>query len=198
MEDLTFKELGTVRKDEDFAYAPIIVHDNKLDQDFTLELKMKQKDDGTWQVMSISNLGDFLQEEIKQRRELRIKQLAEIVAIKNPVAESVGTDRQGTVRSIKIMADVEFHSEKPVKEISGRVFIKNGDKKVHAPFDRMVRPNVNARINLFYKYDPFVKKSDVVEDKKTYDVEVELHKITFTDGTSLSIDDDPDDEADEE
>ena len=58
----SFKGVTYTKDDGDFSLVGITIEDSQLKKDFTLELKMRQLDDGTWQILEISNLKEYLLE----------------------------------------------------------------------------------------------------------------------------------------
>ena len=61
-DSLTFKKIGSTRKDGDFCIADVIFTNEKLGKDVTLSFKMKKLEDGTWQILQIVNLKDYLKD----------------------------------------------------------------------------------------------------------------------------------------
>ena len=45
------------------------MHDGQLNKDFTLDAKMEQLGDGTWKIVELSNLSEYLREVYKAAKE---------------------------------------------------------------------------------------------------------------------------------
>ncbi len=67
---LEFKGYGTTRSEDGFDIVPLNLHDKELNTDFTVELKVRQLDDGTWQIVDLPNLPQVL-EQLDQARKAK-------------------------------------------------------------------------------------------------------------------------------
>lgn len=56
---ITFKGIKSTEKDGKVAVVTLQIHDAQADSDFDIKLNMRELDDGTWQVVEISNLVEF-------------------------------------------------------------------------------------------------------------------------------------------
>ena len=65
--NLEYKKVAFTEKDGKTATVGIELFDKELQQSFTLQLKMRELADGTWQLMDIANFKDFLKEREKAK-----------------------------------------------------------------------------------------------------------------------------------
>ena len=59
IDDLTFKDIGSVKENGDSAVVPVTFTSKSLNQDFTFEIAMEKKD-GNWKAVKVNNFKDFL------------------------------------------------------------------------------------------------------------------------------------------
>ena len=58
----SFKGIEYTKKDGKTAIVGIKINEPSLEKDYILDIKMRELDDGTWQIVEISNLKDYLTE----------------------------------------------------------------------------------------------------------------------------------------
>lgn len=59
---LTLKDVTETEKADGLASVGLKFHSVKLNHDFIILIKMRQLQDGTWEVVSIENLKEYLKE----------------------------------------------------------------------------------------------------------------------------------------
>ena len=59
---LTLKDVTETEKADGLASVGLKFHSVKLNHDFIIRIKMRQLQDGTWEVVSIENLKEYLKE----------------------------------------------------------------------------------------------------------------------------------------
>jgi hypothetical protein len=75
LKDTKFKGIAYTKKaDNGIATVGIILTDNDLGKDFTLDIKMRQLKDGTWQIIELSNLKEYIKE-VEQARKAKSAEL---------------------------------------------------------------------------------------------------------------------------
>jgi len=75
LKDTKFKGIAYTKKaDKGIATVGIILTDNDLGKDFTLDIKMRQLKDGTWQIIELSNLKEYIKE-VEQARNAKAAEL---------------------------------------------------------------------------------------------------------------------------
>lgn len=124
MDRLKLKDISIKTKNDKEAVASVVLHNDELDKDFTLDILMQPGQEGYWRVTRISNLADFIVELDKARdasREERNKPML---------------DRMGRAFSI---------SDK-------RLTLSSNTKEPRLDIDFNLRNNTGKNINRFY-YD---------------------------------------------
>ena len=87
--DNVVRDVSTVSQEGKAAIVAITLHNSKLDRDFKLNVTMNELDDGTWKLIEVANLTDFLIEVDKAEKE----KLAEL---NKPIIEELNKSLQIT------------------------------------------------------------------------------------------------------
>lgn len=82
IDDSTFRDASVASSDGNEAIVAIKVHNNKIDKDFDLKVKMSKLDDGTWKVKELTNLVDFM-------LEVDAATKAKIAELNKPIQEKI-------------------------------------------------------------------------------------------------------------
>ena len=96
--DNVVKDVSTISQEGKAATVAITLHNAKLDRDFKLNVTMNELDDGTWKLIEIANLTDFLVEVDKAEKE----KLAEL---NKPIAEELNKSLQITGGQMNLRND---------------------------------------------------------------------------------------------
>lgn len=171
IDKLTFKRVGDSRDEDGFRITGIVFEDKQLGKEFTLEVKMKQLDDGTWQVLKIANLKQYIQEEEKARKE----KLAEI---NQPIRDEIDKEvevgpvnatilNKGSVWNefVNIKANLTLNSDKAIAQINGTAYITSNDgKSIKVPIEKKIGQTANQKTMLSIKHDlnPFISSDDKI------------------------------------
>lgn len=67
--DLEYSGVKSTQIDGNIAIVTLTLHDKKVDKDFDLKIKMRSIDNGEWQVVEVTNLIEFMQEQEKATQE---------------------------------------------------------------------------------------------------------------------------------
>lgn len=200
IDKLTFKRVGDSRDEDGFRITGIVFEDKQLGKEFTLEVKMKQLDDGTWQVLKIANLKQYIQDEEKARKE----KLAEL---NQPIRDEINKEVEvGPVNativnkdfvwnaSINIKTTITLNSDKAIAQLNGNAYIVSSDgKSIKVPIEKKLGQNANQKLNLSVKHDlnPFISGDDKIikNGLSDYKISISIDKITYADGDVLKIKD---------
>lgn len=77
LKNSSFRGIAYTRKDGKTATVGLKVFENEANKEFILDIKMREIDDGTWQVAEISNLKDYISGVEKAKNELVRKYIEE-------------------------------------------------------------------------------------------------------------------------
>ncbi len=201
IEDAAIKNISTVSKENQEAVVSVVFHDNKLDKDFELKLKMTALDDGTWKVKEITNLTDYLVEEDKAEKaklaELNkpIKEeLEKAVTIQNgPLTVESDGNPYFASHTAKFHASFKNNSGKEISEFTVKVSILDNENRVRSqdvehvsnkplPSGQTMTLDSNQRLNPFMDPD-----KDMISRPKNFKKVAELTEIKYSDGQEIKL-----------
>ena len=197
-DNISFKGIGDLRKEGDFSVVGVIFSDKQLGKDFTIELKMLQLDDGTWKILQISNMKEYL----KAIEDAKKEKLAEInkplqseidsrISLQAPVAEIVNRDSWGFSQAIQLSIPANINSDKRIAHIAGTVKITTNEGKTFAvPYEKDLNSiNGNTTIAMQYDLNPFLSRDNkmIKEGINGYSFEVTVSKVVFADNSSIEL-----------
>lgn len=197
-EHSTLKGISYTKKEGDFSIVGVTIADQQLGRDFTLDIKMRQLDDGTWQVLEIANLKDYL----KAAEEARKEKLAEInqpiqaeidacVSLQPVKGQIVNGDAWGFSKHLRITAPAVFNSDKKISKVAGEISWKDHDGKVvSSPFELdagMTKGNKNLIVSK--DLNPFISGEAKLmkQGLSQYTFEMKLTKLSYEDGSTLEL-----------
>lgn len=197
-DNVTFKGIGDLRKEGDFSVVGVIFSDKKLGKDFTIELKMLQLDDGTWKILQISNMKEYL----KAIEDAKKAKLAEInkplqseidsrISLQPPTARIVNKDAWGFSQAIQLSIPATINSDKQIVHIAGTVKVttKEGNSFA-APYEKdLSSMNGNTTIGIQYDLNPFISRESkmIKEGINGYSFEVTVSKLVYADNSSIEL-----------
>ena len=194
----SFKGVAYTKDDGDFSLVGITIEDSQLKRDFTLELRMRQLDDGTWQILEISNLKDYLLDLDKARKE----KLAEVnkpiqdeidrrVSVKNAKAGIVQADPFGFSQKLRVSLSVSVNSDKAIASFNGNIFLKAPDgKQTKIPFEfKSALKSGEQVVSIDKDLNPFIggEAKLAKANLSQYSITTQLTKLAYTDGTTLEL-----------
>lgn len=195
---MTYKGIQSTKKDGNFNIATVAFHDSQLDKDFNLDLKMRQLDDGTWQIVQVANLKEYLLEEDKAKK-------AKLAEINAPIQEKLNEyiaagaitlkvqpkDAWGFSYALALNVPMTVHSDKALSKVQGQFEIVSQDNKpFYIPFTLNWNIKEGSKTISFTKdLNPFISseakwiKADLSKAKAT----IHIKGIIFADGSKLEI-----------
>ncbi len=204
-----FVKIDSVETHGKQAVAYVILKQNKLDKEITLELEMTQLSDGTWEIMSLANAEDIGEElyEIAQAKLAEINkptQEAIDAAVKigevKPTLRRMGRNAYSplyTYLQVNIAVTV---GEKSVSTIEGDIVFEGiGSNKNEVLRVPAVLKNTNIAMTnttrTYYYSDRLVEDSDMYEKLRAAnmnnfnDVKMsfKVKRVEFADGTELAL-----------
>ena len=194
----SFKGVTYTKDDGDFSLVGITIEASQLKKDFTLELKMRQLDDGTWQILEISNLKEYLLELDKARKE-KLSEVnkpiqAEIdqrLSIKNAKAGIVQADPFGFSQKLRVNLSISVNSDKAIASFSGNIFLKSPDgKQTKIPFEsKRSLKSGDQSISIDKDLNPFIggEAKLAKANLSQYSITPQITKLAYADGTTLEL-----------
>ena len=200
--------------DGNIAIVTLSLRDTKVDKEFDLKIKMRAIDNGEWQVVEVTNLIEFMQEQEKAEQE----KLAEINApvqkemdaafdVSNRIAGSI-VSQNSFFPSHYIRFQIGYTLPTPDKKVSsvmGYLNVKDKDGKTAVTLPVQIN-NIDKNYTAAdYTTDkiwtfesesedslnPFIDKEKKVytDGLNNYTLEFTIHKMTFADGKVLELQD---------
>ena len=198
--NVTFKTVKETKIEGNIAYVDVLIHQNQVDEDFTLQLKMRKLQDETWCIVGITNIHEFLTEISKMKAEkLAVlnkplsKKIQEQVAISSEKFEHQKNNRYGASYAFSYTPAVEFKQGKQVAEFVGQVDVynKNKDKVFSQKFVNAGPFPVNTKQEFHFSWplNPFVPSEKELINTSDSDltIKAEIIRVTFTDGSELHL-----------
>lgn len=192
-----YKEVSyTKQGDNGSPVVGIVVTDSVLKKSFVLDLAMQKNLDGSWKVIKILNLKEYIQA-IKRARQEKlqvlntgIRQKIDAVVDRGEITANVVSDGvSGRRKSLQIHAILTLHGNKPVHSISGKAYAKTADgQQLQFPFsiDLVTAAQSQQTIDIVSELNPFLPKERAftVQGAKIYAWLI-VHCIRYADGTEL-------------
>lgn len=190
--------VGGVDKSKDLATAAVKVKDEKLDQTFELQVGMKQLEDGTWQVLEITNLKDYLKQmhaAVAKKLEAMNGTLLETMKKEITVApgkvEIKDANSFGYVKVMHLSAPVNVHSSKVISSINGEFRVTApGNSMFVVPFNGSVNMDKGTKtLQLSKELNPMVPAQAkwIATDLSTVKVAAIITGIRYQDGSVVEL-----------
>lgn len=212
--DLEYSGVKSTQIDGNIAIVTLTLHDKKVDKDFDLKIKMRSIDNGEWQVVEVTNLIEFMQEQEKAAQE----KLAEINApvkkemdaafdVSNRISGSI-VSQNSFFPSHYIRFQIGYTLPTPDKKVSsvmGYLNVKDKDGKTAVTLPVQI-DNIDKNYTAsdysqskIWTFDsesekslnPFIDKEKKVytDGLNNYTLEFTIQKMTFADGKVLELQD---------
>lgn len=198
---ITVKDISTISKEGKEALVAVKLQDKKLEGEYTVKLKMAQKDDGKWRIKEINNLTDVLLTMDKLTKEKLAKlnapiqeQIDAALAVSNP-SMKIGSDGNPFFESrwITYQNTLTNQTDKTIVWVGQKAVIKDQDGKTMRAkdFHYSQKPlEAKGNVTVYYKdkLNPFIasekKLGDGLDGKQ---LEMTITGIKYADGTSLKL-----------
>lgn len=201
MEDSTFSGATVISEENGEAIVAITLHNNKVDQDFKLNVKMTKLDDGSWRVKEITNLVDFLIA-VDAAEKAKLAELNKPIRekIENSVALSNSTltlandgnpffasywwkntitlknNSSQAITSLVIKYSI-LDQNKAVKKEESLIYNKNA-----------IAPNTDRTLTSRMELNQFISEdNDMIKNPSNYAIAVEITSVKFADGTTTEL-----------
>ncbi len=194
-----FKGVAYTKKEGKTAIVGLKVWEKQVAKEFVLDIKMRELDDGTWQVAELANLSSY----IAQIEEAKMKKLAELnrpieeqlktaLTIGKVTSKKVSKDRWGFSNMLEVIFPVTFNDDRSIVELAGSVIVKDQDKQLlKGTFSSTGTTYKGKNSILKYSWDlnPYISghKTILSAPDNTLGIEVIVRKIKYSDGTEIHI-----------
>ena len=179
------------------AHATINFHNSAMDFDFEIEVVLQRINNTEWKIIDAKGFEGYY---LGVNRALKIRldslnapikgKIAETFNVKKFSTEIAEGDEYGFSKTLKILLDADFYSDKPVEKIVGRVILEGRDGNSGiTPFEINVIDAENGvqTFEIDKILNPFVKQdSDVMKHGfRKNALHIEVTEIDYLDGTTL-------------
>jgi hypothetical protein len=198
---MKFKGVAYTKKaDNGIATVGVTLTDAQLGQDFTLNIDMRQLQDGTWQVIELSNLKDYLKAIEKAKKDKLAElnqplqdQINQVINIKSTTAMVVSKDPYGFSKTLKVQMSVAYNSDKRIVSVRGVVsaMLAGDDKPFEIPFDIKIKDQSIKNGNMWVAKDlnGFIPSQAkfLQAAAGTIQSSVQITGITYADDSKLEL-----------
>lgn len=198
LERANFKGASVISSEGDTAIVALKVHNQKVDRDFALNVKMTKLDDGKWRLKEMTNLVDF----VLSQHKAELEKLAEMdKPIKEQIYKVVSIEGvRGSVWSEGYVyplwyadanVDLKNTSDKDINFVKGYVEIRDKKGQVVKASDLLTSGPMKANsvgalstkmhINVFFDKE----KALTTTPAREFNMAAEIMEVHFADGTSI-------------
>lgn len=198
--NMKYKKFSNTKIKGNIATVDITVTNKLLDKDFLLKVNMKKLEDGTWQLLKITNIPEFLSA-------LKNAETEKLVALNKPIAHEIAKEIAISTSSFEIKTrnsnglttafiyrpTIIFKSADKITEFIGKVQVigKNNTPLftqkyiVHGPFP------IGAKQDYAFSWtlNPFIPGDKVLIEANTDSLKLEntIISVKFENGKHLQI-----------
>lgn len=193
--NIDFKGFMYTKKDGKTAIVGVKIWEKQVAQEFVVDVKMRELDDGTWQIAEIVNLSAY----ITKLNEAKVQKLAEL---NRPIEEQINKaliigkvsprkvpkDRGGFLTMLEVTIPMIVNDNRPVVEIEGTMTTVNQDKP-------LFKGTFSAKGAIYkvlkYNWDlnPFIsgQKTILGTPDNSLTTVIKVRRIKFSDGSELRM-----------
>lgn len=195
-----FKGIAYTKKDGKTAIVGINLFDKQLSKDFVLDIKMRELDDGTWQIAELSNLKEYIQA-IEKAKKAKLEelnkpiqaQLRQAVSIGNINCSIVPRDRFGFSSDLQAKIPRTIQTDKSIVELKGILTVKNSNDNLLFTgtfFSKDVSSKgKEATMTFRFNLNQFIKEQKTLMNLSADSMkpEVSITSIKYDDGTIVEL-----------
>lgn len=193
------RDLKYVKKEGKIAIAGIGIYNEKFQKELTLELKLREKDGGYWQLVELSNFGSMLQE-INSLSKAKLDDLNRPAKDKMAQALTVSsirktqeTDEHGFSQKVFVTIAINnslpiavsgFEADLQITDISGRTL-----KKISLRSDQPIPGSGNKSASWTIPTNKYISKEASLYNTPEGQLKFQFSpsSVSFTDGTMLQL-----------
>lgn len=201
MDDSTFSDASVISEENGEAIVAITLHNNKVDQDFKLNVKMAKLDDGTWKVKEITNLVDFLVA-------VDAAEKAKLAELNKPIREKIDNAVSLSNSTLNMANDgnpffasywwnnnitLKNNSSQAITALGVKYSILDQNKAVRKEISQVynksaLAPNTSNTLTSQIKLNPFIDEdAQMIKNPNNYTIAVEITSVKFADGSTIEL-----------
>jgi len=196
---LEFKKVSLITQKGNNASVDISLFDKRLNREFTLTLEMQQLEDGTWKLLKISNLKNYIDECRKAKKPILAElnkpitdQLNQEVSIGSPLETKIvynSSIASGPI--LEVHVPISINTENSLRHLIGHIDIENpaGNLLITSNFTvGLTNQNPLFSHNLIFPLDHMiVGENDIEADPSALKIKIDITSLTYLNGNTLSI-----------
>ncbi|WP_196607172.1 DUF2939 domain-containing protein [Pectinatus frisingensis] len=197
VKDIGFSDIAYTKKENNTAVVGISLLDKQLNKTFILDVKMRQLNDGTWQVIQLSNLPEYMdkieaakKEKIAELNKPIKAQLAKIVNIGQVTSQITNEDAWGISKQLTLNIPVKIESDKNIASFSGNIDIKDSTRKEITNSAVTITPESNNYLAHLSKHlNQFMTGDAQILKNGTNDLKIimDISSIKYKDGSEVEL-----------
>jgi hypothetical protein len=197
---LEFKKISLVTPKNNTAYVDISLFDKLVNKEFTVTLEMQQLEDGTWSLLKISNLKNFIDECIKAKKPILaelnqpiINKINQDVSIGSPFeTKIVYIPKLTSCPKLEVHLPISINTENnDFGFLLGHIDIENSTGKLLITSDFSVGlkdQNSPFTHTLIFSLDNMIFGKKYIEsDPSALKFKISVTSLTYLNGDKLSI-----------
>lgn len=208
---ITFKAVRNTEKDGKVAVVTLTIHDTQVGKDFDIRVNMRELDDGTWQIVELSNLAEFaenydkaVQDKLAELNQPISQQIDESIHVNGITATVIKQNGFVTTASLQYsLAYTLPNADKKIASLTGNAIIKNHDGDIvsknsysidaisqsYAASDYTNTKEFTYQWTSKKSLNPFISNEKKIINNGLGDdaVSFVITSVTFTDGTKLEL-----------
>jgi hypothetical protein len=208
---IAFKDIRNTEKDGKVAVVTLEIHDTQVDKDFDINVNMRELEDGTWQVVELSNLAEFteaydkaVQEKLAELNQPVSQQIDAAIHV-NGLKATLAREN-GFIPTAYLQYSLSYtlpDADKKIASLAGTAIIKDQDgniiskKKysIDAISKSYVASDYTRTKEFTYQWtskdslNPFISNEKKIIDNGLGNDTISfiVTSVTFTDGTKLEL-----------
>ena len=195
-----FRGISYTKKDGKTAIIGLKIFEKQIGQEFVIDLKMRELDDGTWQIAEFSNLPEYLRKIETARKEKLarinqpiVKDIANAVSVGNVSTRAYPKDNWGFSYAMEVVIPLAFLDSRNVTAMAGDVYIlgPDGSTLFTGAFSGKGTSTQGKTASLRYIYDlnPFISGQSTLIKTSHANLQKKavIRKISFNDGKTVAL-----------
>lgn len=194
-----YRGVAYTKKDGKIAVVGIKIWEKQVAKEFVLDVKMRELDDGTWQIAEVSNLSAYVSL-LEQAREQKLAelnkptedQIKSAVTVGEATSQKVAGDRWGFSTLLQVTIPLTFNEDKNITELAGTMIVISEDKQIFKGTFDSQGSTYKGKVSYLkrsWELNPFIegqKKIIRIPDNSLVK-KVTIRRLKFSDGSELKL-----------
>ncbi|MBP2630287.1 MAG: hypothetical protein H6Q70_915 [Firmicutes bacterium] len=195
-----FKGIAYTKKDGKTAIVGINLFDKQLAKEFVLDIKMRELDDGTWQIAELSNLKEYIQA-IEKAQKAKLAELNKPIQAQLSQAISIGSincrvvprDSFGFSNDLLAKIPRTIQTDKAIVELKGILTVKDSNDNLlftgSFSSQNTSAKGKEATMTFRFNLNQFIKEQKTLMNLSADSMkpEVSITSLKYDDGTTVEL-----------